>query len=790
MTGAVSTRLALLAAALIAALAGPSAGASAKQGDELGRGERVIAGTIEGNAGTAAVVESSPFHIRFLRRGGAQLAELRPRRSLTPRRLPLTEDPEPLTLERRPDRALYAPLSFEVGSEQRAQWNAGFWNGNLLFSRRSGTVHSARRVLSARRRGRGIRFVVSTSDAGRRLVVLVSPDRGRAFRVRVRARPATGVITMGDSFRAARGEGFHGFGGRHGETDKRGQKLYGWASQESFGGRSTLSQTQLLPTLIEQGTDYTADSLAPPARVPQDLPGGFERYLVPTGRNGAYYPQAQFVSSRGYGFMLNQTELSRWRMANDRPDAWQVQASAAKLDYTVVLGRRPADAVRGLTAIGGRHRLPPAWAQGSILSRAVATPPLPGVPAPETAATYRAKVERDLVEIERNDLRPSAYAFEGWALLDDLDYVRDVIRRLRARGIRAVLYHRAYVSDDALNTQPKGDFEETRRLGLVARTADGSPYLFGGNGDSPATLLDFTNPGTVRWWRGRLELSLDLGASGFMQDFGEQVQEGMRFADGSTGKTMHNRYPVLFHRVSRRIVDDYARRKGLNEPIWFFTRSGYSGRPGSAAAEMSNFPGDETTDWSAGSGLRSLAPDMLNRAAGGAFGFSTDIGGYIDFTDGPPDAELFTRWSEWAALTPYFRVHNSAVNGTRMPWSYGRPTLSRWKALAALHRRAVPYMRRLWRVGRRKGMPVTRPLWLAYPRDRRARRQDQQWMLGPDVLVAPVVEEGATSRRVYIPRGCWRLTGAGRRRCGPRFVTVSAPLGSLPYFVRAGAKPF
>jgi alpha-glucosidase (family GH31 glycosyl hydrolase) len=63
-------------------------------------------------------------------------------------------------------------------------------------------------------------------------------------------------------------------------------------------------------------------------------------------------------------------------------------------------------------------------------------------------------------------------------------------------------------------------------------------------------------------------------------------------------------------------------------------------------------------------------------------------------------------------------------------------------------------------------------------------------MLGPDVLVAPVVEEGATSRRVYFPRGCWRLRGAGRRGCGPRFVTVAAPLGSLPYFVRAGVKPF
>ena len=178
-----------------------------------------------------------------------------------------------------------------------------------------------------------------------------------------------------------------------------------------------------------------------------------------------------------------------------------------------------------------------------------------------------------------------------------------------------------------------------------------------------------------------------------MQDFGEQVQRDMHFADGSTGRTMHNRYPVIWHRLSRRILDDWQRDHPERGPIWFFTRAGYSGRPGSAAYEMGNFPGDETTDWSAGSGLRSLAPDMLNRAVGGAFGYTTDIGGYIDFIAPPPNAELFTRWSEWAALTPYFRVHNSASTGTRMPWFYGAETLATWKSLASLHQRALPLIR-------------------------------------------------------------------------------------------------
>jgi alpha-glucosidase (family GH31 glycosyl hydrolase) len=206
---------------------------------------------------------------------------------------------------------------------------------------------------------------------------------------------------------------------------------------------------------------------------------------------------------------------------------------------------------------------------------------------------------------------------------------------------------------------------------------------------------------------------------------------------------------------------------------------------------MGNFPGDETTDWSAGSGLRSLAPDMLNRAVGGALGYTTDIGGYTDFISPPPNAELFTRWSEWSALTPYFRVHNSASTGTRMPWFYGAGTLATWKSLAALHERALPLIRELWKQGRRTGMPITRPMWLGGSSAPGAGSDAQQWMLGEDVLVAPVVVEGATDREVSFPRGCWEHQAPGGKTYrGPAVGTVAAPLGQLPYFFRCGTRPF
>jgi hypothetical protein len=204
---------------------------------------------------------------------------------------------------------------------------------------------------------------------------------------------------------------------------------------------------------------------------------------------------------------------------------------------------------------------------------------------------------------------------------------------------------------------------------------------------------------------------------------------------------------------------------------------------------MGNFPGDETAEWDGGSGIKSLAPDMLNRAVGGAFGYSTDIGGYLDRFNPPADEELWTRWHEWAALTPYFRLHNSQTSGTRMPWHFGDAGYARWEALARLHERAVPYIRSLWEAGRRTGMPPTRPMWLAFPGDRAAAKVDQQWMLGDDVLVAPVVDRGATARDVYVPAGCWEHGETGERVQGAGLRRVEAPLGRLPYLFAAGRSP-
>src|SRR4051812_43524030 len=650
-----------------------------------------------------------------------------------------------------PPPALYAPFPFLVGSHKVNQTPSLQWQGTLQNVTEGGTLYAATKALSAVRAGPGLHLTVATSDpTGRTLDVTIVP-RGRGFEVSALPVPVSGVAAMGDAFSSSPKEAFHGFGGRHDSVDARGSEFFTYLQQEN----------------VSSGSANGLTATSQPGR---------DRYMFPNGPYATYYAQSQFVSSAGYGFWLDRDAIARWRMASDRPDAWQVEAAGPAVNYLVAPGRA-SRAIGSLTALTGRQPAPVSWALGgTILDRLVKYPS-------DDATQHQAEIESDLANMKKYRLKPAAYRIEGWAELPPAVLAKD-IRALRRRGVHPMVYFRAFVGKDTTGTDDPKYYDEAVSKGYVATHADGTPYVFTSNFNNDAAMIDFTNFAAEAWWQGRIRAALRAGADGFMQDFGEQVMDDMHFHDGSTGSQMHNRFPILYHRATAQVVAAF-RRAHPHRRIWWFTRSGYSG---SARYEPGNFPGDETTDWTRSAGLASQTTDMLNRAVGGAFGFTTDIGGFFDV--GPYQAttkELFIRWAEWAALSPFFRLHGSVLAGTHMPWTYDAQTLRLFKSLAALHRRARPPLLRLWGTPPRPGGPPARPPWLPVPRGPPAGAAGQEGVVGASLLVAPVVTEGAVSRSVYFPRGCWR--GAGLRVRGPGPRTVAAPLTRLPYFVRCGSKP-
>jgi len=719
---------AVLASAGLACSAAPAAASVS-----IGPGQITVQG-----AGASAVITRAPFQIAFKDAGGQTVLSEVPAPGAGTLKLPpaLPGVPSQPT-----GPALYAPLSFLLGSVQPAVFTEGELEGDLASVEETGQEYSAEEVLSAEPEGEGVALTLKTNDpSGRTLAVTIAPQGAGAIRLSARPSDPAGVAAMADSFSSGVGEAFHGFGGRHNALDQHGQDFYNWLDQENVGG-------------------------------------GSPETLQPDGPQAAYYVQSSFISNQGYGFLLDRPELSRWRLGSDRPEAWQTQVAAPAIDYVVAPGSM-AKAAGTLSAITGRQRMPPAWGLGPMLDREVEY----GV----GAARYEAQVEEDLREIVARHLPVEAYRIEGWHLLSR-PFLESVITRLHALGIHPLLYFRAFVGEDAGTDEP-AQFTTAVQNGYVTRTAGGQPYIFTSNFSKPAALIDFTNPAAVAWWKGRIDAALELGADGFMLDFGEQVQPDMHFSDGSTGAQMHNRYPVVYQQVTRTILDEYeALHPGRQ--LFFFTRSGYTGAPGTAAYENANFPGDETTDWGAASGLQSLAPDMLNRAVGGAFGFATDIGGYLDVTAPRTSRELFLRWAEWAALSPVFRLHG-AVFVEHTPWSPTIHAVVIYRELSKLHLAAAGAISALWREADETGVPVTRPLYLAYPNDPVAAAQEQEWLLGPDILVAPVVQQGARSRGVYFPEGCWRNPETGQEVLGPQSVTVTASIAQLPFYFRCTTTPF
>lgn len=627
----------------------------------------------------------------------------------------------------------YAAFGFSTATEPELV-PPSFDTGVLPPAPPDSARHRATGILSQRVTSNGFTAELSTDDPEGRTMTLTAAETDGAFRLDVSVSQPRDVTAVFAAFQSPIDEAFHGFGGRRESTNLRGTMIANWVFD----------------------------------------------YRFPNLDTAYYYPQPLFLSSKGYAAWVQTDSMATFRMASDVSDAFRISVADQELRL-VLVPERGVTALARVTALTGRHRVAPRFSLGPTLSRTIQI-------GADTPDVYRAKVTDDLSHITNGDLLVEAYAYEGWAQLPSA-FVTATNATLTASGIHPLLYVRSFVANDVAGTEPAGRFDEAIQKGYVAMHADGTPYTFPGPFGTTSAVVDFTNPAAKAWWKEIVTRMLDTGADGFMCDFGEQVLPDMVFADGSTGATMHNRYPILQHAAAREVADEFT-TVHPGRDIFFFVRAGYAGLPGSAAYEGATFPGDESSDWKPSTGLPSIVPDMLNRSIFGAYGFTTDIGGYADFDGVGGDEELFVRWMEAAVFTTHFRVHNSPLTGVRMPWTYGADTEATWKTMAALHNRVRPLILRLWEEAETSGVPPVRPVWLENDVPAARDHGDDEWMVGGDVLVAPALARGATTRDVWFPKGCWQFHGDGATYEGPSTETVDAPLRTVLWFTRCGRTPF
>lgn len=469
-----------------------------------------------------------------------------------------------------------------------------------------------------------------------------------------------------------------------------------------------------------------------------------------------YKPVPFWWSTAGYGVLVNTTHPVRVDVGAADHSALSVLVEGTdQLDLVVITGDSPADILATYCRLTATPRVPPAWSFGVWMGR------ISYRSQDEVEAVAQEMVDRD---VPCDVLHLDTHWFEEeWNCDYHFSPTRfpdpaGMIRRLSARGIRVSLWQWPNVLTTA------STYDECRSRGILATDPDtGEPALQEGF-VGPAAVIDWSHPEAAAWIAERLRPLLELGVACIKTDFGEGAPPDARY-HGFDGMAMHNAYPLLYNEAVMRVS---AEVHGDEAVVW--SRSGWAG--------SQRFPihwsGDGVARWD---DLACVVRSMLSVGLSGLPFYAHDIGGF----SGVPNEELYVRWTQLGVCSSHLRFHGFPP---REPWEFGDEVEHLVRDLLHLRKRIQPYLVEQARAAR-TGAPLCRAMVFAFPHDPTCTFLDDQYLLGDDLLVAPVVRPGGR-RRLYVPEGEWLDWWSGDAVDGG-WHEVHLPIERFPLLVRAGS---
>ena len=496
-----------------------------------------------------------------------------------------------------------------------------------------------------------------------------------------------------------------------------------------------------------------------------------------SGYNEAHVPIPLVLGTTGWGLFVPDDHPMRFEMALEADDEVVITVgtgvdSAAGLTLHAFVEAQPIDLTRHYYELTGFPALPAPWALGPLFWR--------------DETTGQAEVLGDMAAMRDLDIaatgiwidRPYASAVNSFDF-EPANYSdpQAMIDAAHAQGFRFGLWHTPYVEEStgALHQHAvdNGYFPELPFI-VEAVLNWGAP-------------IDLSNPAAYDWWRGNVEIYTDMGVEGFKLDFAEEVIPGVLagrlpwvFHDGSDERTMHRQYQRLYHQVYREALGDGVGFLLCRTGAWGDQATGTIIWPGDIDGNLA-YHGEDMGEYVAVGGLPAAVSASIGLGPSGFPFFGSDTGGYRHT---PPDKETFTRWFEHTALSSVMQIGMSSSDVAWEPVrDWDEAMLDDYRFYSRLHLRLFPY---LWTYAHQletTGRPLQRPLGLAHPE--LGEHPAFDYLLGADLLVAPVVRPGETTRRVRLPEGDWAdwfdldVLPAGEH-------TVSAPLSKIPLFLRRG----
>ncbi|MDM4765187.1 alpha-xylosidase [Pelomonas sp. SE-A7] len=475
----------------------------------------------------------------------------------------------------------------------------------------------------------------------------------------------------------------------------------------------------------------------------------------------AYKSVPFYLSSRGYGVLVDEAGPVSFEVASEKTTRVQFSREGESLSYVVFAGPKPKDVIARLTALTGRAPLPPAWSFGLWMTTSFTTQ------YDEATATHF------IDEMKRRELPLAVFHFDCFWMREFqwCDFQWDprgfpdpegMLARLHGRGLKISLWINPYIA------QRSPLFAEGAREGFFIKRSNGQ--VFQTDQWQPGmAIVDFSNPAAKAWYQDHLRRLLKMGVDCFKTDFGERIpSEGVSYHDGSDPVEMHNLYALHYNEAVFELLKE---ERGLAEAV-VFARSTY--------ASGQRFPVHWGGDcWSNFESMaESLRGGLSLTSCGFAF-WSHDIGGF----EGNPPPAVYKRWIQFGLLSSHSRLHGSS--SYRVPWLVDEESCDVLRAFTRLKQRLMPYLYAEAIAATQTGVPMMRAMVVEHPDDPACATLDRQYQLGPALLVAPVFSEDGEVD-FYLPEGRWTHLLSGEVKAGGRWHREKHDFLSLPLYVAPG----
>jgi len=481
----------------------------------------------------------------------------------------------------------------------------------------------------------------------------------------------------------------------------------------------------------------------------------------------SYVPIPFFLSTEGYGVFVNRYELSFFDLGKEKSDKWKITLKDSPLDLYLFTEDSPKEILKDYAELSEFSPMPPEWSFGIFVSRHLRLKEF------ATPNGIREMVKR----MEENDLPWTVVIVEGWDTYDTSTYrdLKEIVDELHQKGKKVLVYERCGRLDRRYweEHRAKDEFFVRDKNGntLIEEAPLFNPV------DAPnrkmSCFLDITNPEALDWWQNFVwkRLLVDIGIDGAKIDFGEEFPEDENIVlfSGRSVKGMHQYYPVKYGTMMYRLYQKMRPEGGI---CW--------ARGGGIGAQRYPYIwcGDQLREFRF---LKAILSAILSSGLSGIPFMCHDLAGYMP-TRNPElndEKKVFIRGTELACFTVNMETHGTVTR----PYDFPPDVVSIYRFYSKVHYALIPYLIEQARISCSTGVPLVRHLYLEFPKDKRVREIEDEYMLGDGLLVAPVLED-ADRRDIYLPEGRWRDLWEDKEFAGPYVLSdYPAPLEKIPVFV-------